>query len=124
MVQQSRSRLPGFRNVISVPNRFERRGFKGRRRHRVRDSEQQRRRQSSRGTRCGCVGVWLCGFVAVWLCGCVAVWLCDLDIMATLDAGSDLGISKSTRFTGDAGVENSVVIKVMLVMCDVCPVMC
>ena len=26
--------------------------------------------------------------------------------------GSDLGISKSTRFTGDAGVENSVIIKV------------
>ncbi len=26
--------------------------------------------------------------------------------------GSDLGISKSTRFTGDAGVENSVMIKI------------
>jgi hypothetical protein len=27
-------------------------------------------------------------------------------------AGSDLGISKSTRFSGDAGVENSVMIKI------------
>jgi hypothetical protein len=35
-----------------------------------------------------------------------------IDLTWSSGTGSDLGISKSTRFTGDSGVENSVMIKV------------
>ncbi len=41
------------------------------------------------------------------------VWPCCInDLTWSSGTGSDLGISKSTRFTGDSGVENSVMIKV------------
>jgi hypothetical protein len=36
----------------------------------------------------------------------------SMGVLSLGGTGSDLGISKSTRFSGDAGVENSVMVKV------------